>query len=117
MPKGYHIRFPYTGSLLDNTMGPLQHAIWNNTLKTFCGVDASNWCKIDDKENAPITCEKCKRKKALLLPRYYECGICAHLHAVAWKGDCRDDANRFNIEDLEAKHGVHGFTIVPMGEV
>jgi hypothetical protein len=32
--------------------------------------------------------------------RYYECGICEHLHPWDWHGDCRDDANRFTDEVL-----------------
>lgn len=38
-------------------------------------------------------------------PRYYECGICDQIHPWGWNGDCRDDANRFNPEDLEAIPG------------
>jgi hypothetical protein len=39
-------------------------------------------------------------------PVYYECGICGSFHPWNWDGDCRDDANRFSIEQLNKKHGV-----------
>ena len=32
---------------------------------------------------------------------YYECGICEHLHPWNWNGDCREDANRFTLEQVE----------------
>lgn len=47
-------------------------------------------------------------------PQYYECGICECLHPRNWDGDCRDNANRFACDELEAKHGPFGFEIVPM---
>ncbi len=46
------------------------------------------------------------------MARYYECGICDHLHPWDWSGDCRDDANRHTadvihdgdtIETMEAR--------------
>lgn len=41
-------------------------------------------------------------------PRFYECGICGHCHPWDWNADCRDDANRFTNDQLEAKHGEEG---------
>ncbi len=32
--------------------------------------------------------------------KYYECGICEHLHLWDWDGDCRDDANRFASDQI-----------------
>lgn len=32
---------------------------------------------------------------------YYEYGICGHLHPWKWRGDCREDDNRFASSDLE----------------
>jgi len=31
---------------------------------------------------------------------YFECGCCGAYHPIDFYGDCRDDANRFNLEDL-----------------
>lgn len=50
------------------------------------------------------------------LPRYYECGICDCIHPREWNGDCRDDANRFACDELEAKHGPLGFELLDMTE-
>lgn len=51
---------------------------------------------------------------AILEGPYYECGICNHHHSVKWDGDCRDNANRFTCEQLDAYHGPHGWIEVPM---
>lgn len=32
--------------------------------------------------------------------KYYECGICDHLHPWGFNGDCRDDANRFCSDEV-----------------
>jgi len=40
------------------------------------------------------------------LPSYYRCGICECFHPIAWNGDCRDDANRFSADELDAKYGL-----------
>ncbi len=31
---------------------------------------------------------------------FYQCGICGAYHRAAFDGDCRDDSERFNPEDL-----------------
>lgn len=41
--------------------------------------------------------------------RFYECGCCEYLHPVAWDGDCRDDANRFSLDQLDDKYGYDGW--------
>jgi len=41
----------------------------------------------------------------IIKPQFYECGICGALHPANWNGDCRDDANRFHTEQLDAKYG------------
>lgn len=38
-------------------------------------------------------------------PKFYECGICGMYHPASWNGDCRDDANRFDLGDLETLYG------------
>jgi hypothetical protein len=45
---------------------------------------------------------------------YYECGICGCYHPANWNRDCRDDENRFNVEELDAMHGAAGWREVPM---
>ncbi len=32
--------------------------------------------------------------------QYYQCGICDHVHPWEFHGDCRDDGNRFTVEEL-----------------
>ena len=31
---------------------------------------------------------------------FYECGICSCIHLWNWNGDCRENAARFNLDDL-----------------
>ena len=65
-----------------------------------------------------ITVELLSRlKEEPMKPTYYECGICSQLHPATWDGDCRDDANRFNPEDLDAMHGPVGWDEIDMGDV
>lgn len=40
---------------------------------------------------------------------YYYCGGCGHWHLPEFRGDCRDDANRFTTAELEKRHGFDGF--------
>jgi hypothetical protein len=42
------------------------------------------------------------------LPRYYECCICGHYHPRDWNGDCRDDAHRFTLQEIESVYGLEG---------
>ena len=37
---------------------------------------------------------------------YIECGCCGHYHTPEFRGDCRDDKNRFSADQIEAMHGV-----------
>lgn len=53
----------------------------------------------------------------VLRPIYYHCGICDQLHNAAWNGDCREDAARFNPEDLDELHGPYGWDEISMEEV
>jgi hypothetical protein len=41
-------------------------------------------------------------------PRFYRCGCCDAYHPANWDGDCRDDANRFAADQLDAKYGAYG---------
>ena len=43
------------------------------------------------------------------LPAFVECGSCGAYHNVAYEGDCRNDDERFNIEDLNEKYGEDGW--------
>ena len=47
-------------------------------------------------------------------PEFYECGICGHMHPINWNGDCRDDANRFTYDELDAKYGEDNWQEVDM---
>jgi hypothetical protein len=50
------------------------------------------------------------------IPTYYECGICGCWHDAQWDGDCRDDKARFNIEDIDEKHG-YDWQAIDMADV
>ena len=47
---------------------------------------------------------------------FYECGICDQLHPCGFAGDCRDDSNRFALDELEERHGFANVVTVPMDE-
>lgn len=51
-----------------------------------------------------------------ITPVYYECGICGQLHPWDWNADCRDDANRFTFDELDAKYGPYGYDTRTMDE-
>ena len=36
---------------------------------------------------------------------YDECGCCGHLHRPDFRGDCREDSERFTFAELDAMHG------------
>lgn len=50
------------------------------------------------------------------MPKYYECGICECIHPWDWNGDCRDDANRFACDELDAKHGALNWELLGMDD-
>lgn len=39
--------------------------------------------------------------------KYEECGCCGHYHRPEFRGDCRDDSNRFSLDQIEAMEGFH----------
>lgn len=43
------------------------------------------------------------------LLKFYRCGICECFHSLAWDGDCREDANRFAADEIDAAHGARGW--------
>lgn len=53
------------------------------------------------------------------MPEYFECGCCGYMHPVILNAtaprfdyvgpDCRDDENRFTLDELDTKHGVAGW--------
>jgi len=47
-------------------------------------------------------------------PKYYECGICGAWHRAEWDGDCREDDERLNPEDMDARHGSFGWESIEM---
>ena len=48
----------------------------------------------------------CKHDKK---PVFVECGCCGHFHRAEWRGDCRDDAERFTADQLDARFGENGW--------
>lgn len=47
---------------------------------------------------------------------FYECGICECLHPCGYTGDCRDDTQRFALDEVESQFGQDNVTVVPMDE-
>lgn len=47
---------------------------------------------------------------------YYDCGICGGIHQWRFNGDCRDNANRFTPDQLDAKHGPLSYELRSMEE-
>ena len=43
------------------------------------------------------------------LPKYERCGSCDCYHSVDYFGDCRDNNHRFNMDELDEKHGDLGW--------
>lgn len=50
-------------------------------------------------------------------PTFYECGICGHWHNAMWDGDCREDNARFFSDQLDAKYGPLGWTVIEMDAI
>jgi hypothetical protein len=46
-------------------------------------------------------------------PKFYECGGCGHYHPATFRGDCRDDENRFETMVLDAQYGALGWDEIP----
>ena len=46
------------------------------------------------------------------MKKFIECACCEQYHHADFYGDCRDDANRFDSEDLDNKYGAFGWEIV-----
>jgi hypothetical protein len=40
---------------------------------------------------------------------FVECGSCDHYHPKGFAGDCRNDTNRFTVEQLDAAYGPQGW--------
>jgi len=47
---------------------------------------------------------------------FYECDICDQLHPCSFTGDCRDDSNRFALDELEERYGFENVVTVPVDE-
>jgi len=43
-------------------------------------------------------------KRFSLSATYYDCGICGQYHPIEWNGDCREDASRFTLDELDSEH-------------
>jgi len=48
------------------------------------------------------------------LPQYYFCGCCNSYHRNNFNGDCRNDAERFDSDQLNQLHGSFGWEEVDM---
>lgn len=44
-------------------------------------------------------------------PDYTECGCCGYWHLATYFHDCRNDAERFTLDQLDTLHGSEGYTI------
>jgi hypothetical protein len=42
-------------------------------------------------------------------PQFVECGCCGHMHPINFGGDCRDDDNRFTLDQLDELYGEQGW--------
>lgn len=42
-------------------------------------------------------------------PKFIECGCCGCMHPLNFSGECRDDDNRFTLDQLDVKYGVLGW--------
>lgn len=49
-------------------------------------------------------------------PKFYACEICGYAHPWNWNGDCRDNANRWSDDELDAKFGCDGYELATMTE-
>jgi len=47
--------------------------------------------------SAPAVCLLSQRKPG----KFYECGICDCIHPWEFSGDCREDAQRYALDELE----------------
>lgn len=47
---------------------------------------------------------------------FYECGICECLHPAWFNGDCREDNNRFFVDELDEVLGAENWAAVSMSE-
>ena len=45
-------------------------------------------------------------------PVFFQCGCCEEYHRVDFFGDCRQDDERFNPDELDAKYGFDGWVEV-----
>jgi len=50
------------------------------------------------------------------LPVFVECGCCGSLHPKNFCGECRDDDNRFNADQLDEKYGAGGWEEIPLDD-
>lgn len=96
-----------------------------NVTDTECSVTVckrTNAC-CRHRQTGDVYCPRCARKindanpmpdkvPLVLFPiTVVECGCCSCYHLVGFRGDCRDDANRFaDVEDASKRH--HGAPVI-----
>jgi hypothetical protein len=54
---------------------------------------------------------------APIKPKFEECGCCGHRHRPEYRGDCRNDAERFSDMQLDELYGADGWEPVDLEEI
>lgn len=61
MSAAWHIRYSVkTCALFSGNADPIQHAVYDDTLKTACGRNATEYWKLDADCPKHITCSRCE---------------------------------------------------------
>jgi hypothetical protein len=64
-PQFWHIRYSVkTTALFSNIEEARQHAVYNESLKTFCGRNAQEYWQLDASGEAHVTCDRCRKALA-----------------------------------------------------
>ena len=50
-------------------------------------------------------------RRTFQIPKYEECGCCGMIHRAGYDGDCRNDEERFSLEQLDDRHGPLGWVL------
>jgi hypothetical protein len=45
---------------------------------------------------------------------FYRCGCCESYHPAQFSGDCRDDSNRLDADELDSRYGAFGWMEIEM---
>lgn len=55
-------------------------------------------------------------KGELAMHYFYRCGCCESYHPAQFAGDCRDDNNRFDADELDSRYGWNRWTEIEMSD-